>query len=125
MQSNLHHILNKPFLFKGKTIQFFGDSITMGHTSGISLTEEGFPYVIFIAPINRLLQRNNQMAELNDYRKVICEYCISFEYDFINGGLFHFPEENGEICALIMSEGLHPSEHGYRLYAKELAGILC
>lgn len=80
--------------------------------------------VIFIAPINRTAASNDEKAELEEYRKIICEYCLIYEYNFINGGLFHFPDDIASASySDLISDGLHLTEKGYRLYAKELAMI--
>lgn len=85
--------------------------------------------VIFITPINRVRASDNYVASLNTYRNLITEYAMINDYSVIAGNLFNFPSEDGSYAMSAFGDGtgveLHPTELGYRIYARELATVLC
>lgn len=81
--------------------------------------------VFVIAPIYRAVTISNSIAKIEEYVKILEECAIRYEFNFINGGLFHFPNETNELSVQLLPDGTHPSEKGYRLYARELATVLC
>ncbi|WP_127580182.1 SGNH/GDSL hydrolase family protein [Paenibacillus koleovorans] len=197
--------VNKPYVFSGKTSLWFGDSITAGYTSGVTITANGFPKlfsnkvgmtftnegvggalftsgynvvetipttiesttlntdfvfiaggtndfglgadiedfeqtisdlcdyleanysgeVIFITPINRVTPSNNEVAPLDAYRNIIAEYACMYGFSVVDGSNFNFPLESGVYKTAVMNDGLHPTEDGYKVYAKNLATVLC
>ena len=76
--------------------------------------------VIVILPIDFSKTFTSQILELEIYRKWINLYAKLNDFIVINGGHFGFPSVNGELSSLLFGDGLHPTELGYQLYAKEL-----
>lgn len=92
------------------------------------LTANYSGHVFFIAPINQagFHKINDRVADLNEYREIIKEVALSYDYDFINGGLFDFPTIDSSLTYIseMFGDKLHPSEKGYRLYTKGLKTVL-
>ena len=76
--------------------------------------------VIVILPIDFSKTFSSQILELEIYRKWINLYAKLNDFIVINGGYFGFPSVNGELSSLLFGDGLHPTELGHQLYAKEL-----
>lgn len=89
---------------------------------------ERFPSreVIFILPINRADGNPaHPFHTLDEYRQAIYKKCIANGASVINGADFGFPTASGdELAEVLFGDGLHPSEAGYKLYAKCVCGAL-
>lgn len=81
--------------------------------------------VIFITPINRIAPSNDEKAPLDEYRSVITNYAIEYEFSVIDGKHFNFPTEKTDITYDLLDDELHPSYKGYRHYKKCLCTELC
>lgn len=81
--------------------------------------------VIFITPINRIAPSNDEKAPLDEYRSVITNYAIEYEFSVIDGKHFNFPTEKTDITNDLLEDELHPSYKGYRHYKKCLCTELC
>ena len=85
--------------------------------------------VFFITPINQAVPRKNPQYGSGNYtqdefRDAIFKVVTKWGYNVIDGSQIGFPEENGAYKDLMLYDGLHPTELGYELYAKTLAGII-
>lgn len=84
--------------------------------------------VIFILPINEAgwTPVRTPVAELEEYRKILEEIALKYEYSIVNGELFNFPTKDAPTTFIndMFGDRLHPSEKGYRLYAKMLKTVL-
>jgi len=209
------NLVNKPFVFSGKSAVFCGDSITRGYINGSSTTNNGFPklfsdavgmtftnagvggatlsvvsglpsiqtqienasktcdylfiaggvndwqlgvdlddfedavetictyvnanypsttQVIWITPINQggyeTTHTVNAVADLQDYRNIITrivEIKTTGNMSVLQGNLFGFPSINGnsDLKTSMFGDLLHPTEHGYKIYAQALRTYLC
>lgn len=81
--------------------------------------------IIFILPINRVRDADVKEAELQDFRNIIGEVAIMNGFSVLDGSLFNFPTDDGELQKLLMPDKLHPSEFGYSVYAKGMCTYLC
>ena len=85
--------------------------------------------VIFITPINQggRIPTETPVADLQEYRNIITEIVMKYNYSVVQGNLFNMPSEKStpEYIASMFGDKLHPTELGYKVYAKELATILC
>ena len=85
--------------------------------------------IIVIAPINEagVATINTPVADLEIYRIILRDVAIYNDCSFINGAYFNFPTKISETFyrTSMLPDRLHPSERGYRNYAKELATVLC
>lgn len=84
--------------------------------------------VFWILPINEAGKdpHSTPAAPLNTFRKIAAEICITYGYNVINGGLFDFPTAGSPVESVnaMFGDRLHPSEQGYRHYARMLSQIL-
>ena len=85
--------------------------------------------VIFITPINDggWESLKTTVATLDEYRNIINEVALSYEYSVLQGNKFTFPNRNNDpsLISDLYGDKLHLTEKGYRLYAKNLKTILC
>lgn len=85
--------------------------------------------VIFILPISEAgrIPIETPIAELDDYRVIIAEVAMQYEHSVVNGKLFNFPtvDSDSAFITAMFGDRLHPTEKGYRLYAKNLKNVLC
>ena len=85
--------------------------------------------VIFITPINDCGWESvtTTVATLDEYRNIINEVALSYEYSVLQGNKFTFPNRNNDpsLISYLYGDKLHLTENGYRLYAKNLKTILC
>ena len=85
--------------------------------------------VIFITPINNCGWEpvSTTVATLDEYRNIINEIALSYEYSVLQGNKFTFPNRNSDpsLISDLYGDKLHLTEKGYRLYAKNLKTILC
>lgn len=89
--------------------------------------------VIFISPINYVLdkiawdngykQATNKI-EIIEYRRILEELVIKYNYNLVCGELFPFPTNLGERANVLMSDGLHPTTYGHQMYAFCLTNAL-
>jgi lysophospholipase L1-like esterase len=82
--------------------------------------------VIFITPVNttRLPEGGVETTTLNWYRKEITKCALLNGYSVIDGREFGFPEEVNEYQAEVMTDGVHPTELGYEIYANKMCDLL-
>ena len=129
--SNLN---NYDYLFVAGGINDWARSVTLSDFS--SKLEELCDYlktnysgeVIFIAPINHLdiiSSGWNNIESEDSYRNIIGRYALKYNFSFVNGGEFNFPQKISAYNNLFYGDGLHPSELGYQLYANSLLTLLC
>ena len=85
--------------------------------------------LVFIAPINEAgrAPANTPDAPLDYFRDTVKEVATINGHSVLNGRLFDFPTRtsSAEAIAALIPDRLHPSEAGYRLYAKGLQTVLC
>ena len=81
--------------------------------------------VIFITPINRVKAADTYFADLNDYRNIIAEYADMYNFSVVDSSKFNFPKVSGDYATAMFGDGLHPSELGHKLYARQLQTVLC
>ena len=85
--------------------------------------------VFFITPINQTRGKTQPTYgsgdyTQNEYRDAIFKVATKWGYNVIDGSQIGFPEENGDYKDLMLYDGIHPTELGYELYAKTLAGLI-
>ncbi len=83
--------------------------------------------IIFITPINKLNAVADEVAPLDAYRKAIYEVATSYGYSVIDGskvGFWNAGATANTWGRAMMTDGIHPSLAGHRLYANYLRGML-
>lgn len=75
--------------------------------------------VVIITPINTTLSRPVNMT-VPQVRKIMARWAIQHGYSLILGEQFNFPSETGALSEILLADGLHPTEAGYELFAKNL-----
>lgn len=84
--------------------------------------------VIFITPINHSgrVPIVEPVAEVQEYREIITEIALSYNFSVVQGGLFDFPTTDSPEAekALMFCDNLHPTEYGYEFYANCLVDAL-
>jgi lysophospholipase L1-like esterase len=84
--------------------------------------------VMFITPINHSgrVPIEEPVAEVQDYRDIITEIALKYDFSVIQGNLFDFPTENSseEYKTLMFCDNLHPTEYGYEFYAECMIEVL-
>ena len=84
--------------------------------------------VIFITPINHSGRKPlvEPVAPVQDYRDIITEVALSYDFSVIQGELFGFPTADSSEAekALMFCDNLHPTEYGYEYYANCLVEVL-
>lgn len=84
--------------------------------------------VIFITPINHSGRKPlvEPVAQVQDYRNIITEVALSYDFSVVQGGLFGFPTTDSQEAekALMFCDNLHPTEYGYEFYANCLIEVL-
>lgn len=85
--------------------------------------------VILITPINEGGKSTPETPKmtLQDTRNIITHFGLENGYSVIQGYLFPFPNSDDDIDYInkMFGDKLHPSELGYRVYAKSLKTVLC
>lgn len=79
--------------------------------------------VIWITPINQVGWLGNSFTTIDAYTDIIVRVISKYNHSVIIGSKFNFPKENIDYTTLLF-DGLHPTEIGYKLYAKSLSTIL-
>ena len=91
--------------------------------------ENNITNVIFITPINHGGKTPNKTpkAPLQQFRNIITIKALESDFSVIQGNEIPFPDESGTdyFINLMYGDKLHPTELGYKVYAKGLATILC
>ena len=66
------------------------------------------------------------VAEVQDYRDIITEIALKYDFSVIQGNLFDFPTEDSseEYKTLMFCDNLHPTEYGYEFYAECMIEVL-
>ena len=84
--------------------------------------------VIFITPINHSgkVPIVEPVAQEQEYRDIITEIALSYDFSVVQGNLFGFPTEDSpeEDKTLLFCDNLHPTEYGYGFYADCLMEVL-
>jgi lysophospholipase L1-like esterase len=81
--------------------------------------------VIIITPINRSQpSANDNPITLDWYRDCLTKKALEHRYSVIDGSKMGFPNVSSNYQSLVMSDGLHPTDLGYEIYANYLLGIL-
>ncbi len=84
--------------------------------------------VMFITPINHSgrVPIKEPVAEVQDYRDIITEIALKYDFSVIQGNLFDFPTEDSseEYKTLMFCDNLHPTEYGYEFYAECMIEVL-
>ena len=84
--------------------------------------------VMFITPINHSgrVPIEEPVAEVQDYRDIITEIALKYDFSVIQGNLFDFPTEDSseDFLTLVFCDNLHPTEYGYEFYAECLVEVL-
>lgn len=93
------------------------------------LTANYIGHVIFITPINHAgrVPINIPQMTVQDVRDIITRVAVSYCYDVVQGSDFAFPISGDELWYenLLFQDKLHPTELGYKIYAKCLQTVLC
>jgi lysophospholipase L1-like esterase len=79
--------------------------------------------VVVITPINTTWSRSVNMT-VPQVRKIMEKWAVKNGYSLILGEQFNFPSETGVLSEILLGDGLHPSEAGYELFAKNLVYAL-
>lgn len=84
--------------------------------------------VIFITPINESgrVPIVTPTQTLQNVRNIITRIALEYEYNVVQGTEFPFPTESDtdEYKALMFQDNLHPTDLGYRMYAKALTSAV-
>ncbi len=80
--------------------------------------------VIFITPIETTRKFKTSIASLNDYRRAIYEIATEYGFNVVDGREMGFPSEECAYSELVMSDGIHPTQKGHEIFAKNLSGVL-
>lgn len=81
--------------------------------------------VLFVTPINRASPTDvNNVLPLDFYRDIITKKCLEHRYSVIDGSMFGFTDYYCEYQELTQSDGLHPTDLGYQIYANHILGLL-
>lgn len=81
--------------------------------------------VIVITPTNRTLDATTYNSlPLSWYRNCLTELALKHGYSVIDGSTIGFTSKVGNYQNLTMSDGLHPTDLGYKIYANHILGLL-
>ena len=81
--------------------------------------------VIFITPVNTTLKPNTtETTPLNAYRNAIFEIATEYGFNVVDGTQINLPSKAGAYHDYMMTDGVHPTVEGHKLYARSLMGIL-
>ena len=83
--------------------------------------------VVIITPINRSqAPRNSNGASLDAYRSILTKCALKHGYSVIDGRNFGFPKTDYDSSYLtaVLTDGLHPTDAGYVMYANHICGLL-
>lgn len=84
--------------------------------------------VVFITPINHSGRAPiiTPTQTLTSIRRIITEKALEYGYNVVQGWKFPFPtiNSNSSYKTTMFQDNLHPTELGYAMYAKALAGAL-
>ena len=91
--------------------------------------ENNITNVIFITPINHGERTPNEApkAPLQQFRNIITIKALESDFSVVQGNEMPFPNEkdNQYFIDIMYGDKIHPTELGYRIYAKSLVTILC
>ena len=80
--------------------------------------------VIIITPVPRSAGQQYVGDSLDAYREIITKAALIHKYTVIDGSTAPFNTELDAYQTAVMSDGLHPTQDGYDLYANWIAGLL-
>lgn len=80
--------------------------------------------VIIITPVPRSAAQQYTGDSLDTYRELITKHALMRGYSVIDGTDAPFNTELDSYQTAVMSDGLHPTQLGYNLYANWIAGLL-
>ena len=84
--------------------------------------------IIMITPINEGGWPNaTPVLTIQEIRNIITRFCMANNYSVVQGWKFPFPSRGDDISYINLMYGdkLHPTETGYKVYAKSLETVLC
>lgn len=84
--------------------------------------------VIIITPINHGGWTGGRPRNMTvqQVRTIMSKMALKYGFDLVLGENFNFPSDtNDPLVSILYGDKLHPSEAGYRLYAKGLETALC
>lgn len=84
--------------------------------------------IIMITPINEGGWPNaTPVLTIQEIRNIITRFCMANNYSVVQGWKFPFPSREDDITYINLMYGdkLHPTETGYKVYAKSLETVLC
>lgn len=81
--------------------------------------------VIFVTPFNVTITGEGlECNSLNWYREAITEVALLNGFDVIDGSVFGLPDKVNSFHEAVLTDGLHPTELGYRIIANKMSEIL-
>ena len=84
--------------------------------------------IIMITPINEGgWNEGAPVLTIQEIRNIITRFCMANNYSVVQGWKFPFPSREDDInyINLMYGDKLHPTETGYKVYAKSLETVLC
>lgn len=84
--------------------------------------------IIMITPINEGgWSDGTPVLTIQEIRNIITRFCMINNYSVVQGWKFPFPtkEDEESYINLMYGDRLHPTETGYKIYAKSLETVLC
>lgn len=89
-------------------------------------TEAPQASIIFITPINRTTGPATPFYLLDEYSQIIAQKAIKAGFSVINGSKLPFPNDSAQTDYIqaIMTDGVHPTQLGYDIYAKAIYDII-
>ena len=107
-----------------ETDTFYGCLVTMcEHLRNVAPNSE----VYFITPINQSVGPTGKAVNpLNSYRNAIFEVATLYGMNVVDGSKIGFPtiDGNSAFKQLMITDGVHPTEMGHKMYARSLSGII-
>lgn len=100
-ERNYFHSVNKPYVFSGKTANFFGDSITQGFVNG-QITEYGYPRIF------------SDKVGLTHTNYGITGTCIAIDIDVTHPSIYHKLTSVAEwdVDYIFIAGGVNDWQHG-------------
>ena len=81
--------------------------------------------VIVVTPSNRTASaRIANEASLDWYRDSLTKHALLHGYSVIDGSKVGFADHECAYQLSTMSDGLHPTELGYKIYARHILGLI-
>ena len=80
--------------------------------------------IIFITPVNTTRKPKTETTPLNAYRNAIFEIATEYGFNVVDGTQINLPSKAGAYHDYMMTDGVHPTVEGHKLYARSLMGIL-